>query len=260
MDIIVLIKQVPDTGAAVSIAADGASIAAEGLKWVVNPYDEYAVEEALRINEAAGGGTVTVVSAGEARAAQAVRAALAMGADRGVLVNDPALSGADSLGVAKALAKAVSGMDFGLILAGSRAVDDEAGLVGPMVAQLLDIPHVSMATTVSLEGDSVLVEAATDGGTAVVRAPLPALVTAEKGLNEPRFASMMGIMKAKKKPLEEKDLSALGLSAEDVAAKSAVAAMSPPPARPPGKMISGDTPEQLAENLAAALADEAKVI
>ncbi|MFH2099026.1 MAG: electron transfer flavoprotein subunit beta/FixA family protein, partial [Pseudomonadota bacterium] len=216
MDIIVLVKQVPDTEAAIRVSDDRAAIRTEGLKWVVNPYDEYAVEEALRIREALGG-SVTVVCAGPARSVAAIRSALAMGADQGVLVSDPALEIADSLGVARALAAAIRGLSFDLVLAGQRAVDDDAGLVGPAVAELLDIPHVSLATKVEVQGSEILCEAAADGGAKSIRATLPALVTAQKGLNDPRFASMMGIMKAKKKPVEEKDLVALGLSAADVA-------------------------------------------
>ncbi|MBI5522519.1 MAG: electron transfer flavoprotein subunit beta/FixA family protein [Desulfarculus sp.] len=256
MNIVVCIKQVPDTETQIKIAGDGKTIATDDIKWVMNPYDEFGVEEALRIQKAKGG-EVIVVGAGPKRVTESLRTALAMGADKAVLIEDDGLYGADPLAVAKILAAAVKPLSPDIVFLGMRAVDDDAGLVGPALAEFLDMPNLSVVTKVEVGEGSVTVQRPVEGQTLVLEASLPAVISAQKGLNEPRYASLPGIMKAKKKPLEVKTLADLGL---DKAGKAEIAALTPPPARAAGKTISGETAQELAANLAKALREEAKVI
>jgi electron transfer flavoprotein beta subunit len=230
----------------------------------MNPYDEYGVEEALRIKEKFGG-EVTVVGLGPKRVTESIRTALAMGADKGILIRDDALEGSDSLAVAKALATAIKELDYDLVFSGQRGVDDDMGVVGANVAELLDIPQLSVIDKVEVaeDGKSVRVNRPIEGSTLVIESPLPALITAQKGLNEPRYASLPGIMKAKKKPFDEKALSDLGLDAAEFgggARKVKILEITPPPARKAGKIVEGETPQEKAAGLAKLLHDEAKVI
>jgi electron transfer flavoprotein beta subunit len=264
VNIVVCLKQVPDTETQIKIAPGGKSIVTDDVKWVMNPYDEFGVEEALRIKEKLGG-TVTVVGLGPKRVTESIRTALAMGADKGILISDPSLDGADALGRAKALAAAIKGVGFDLIFTGQRGVDDDTGVVGPALAQLLGVPHVALAVKVEVSDDQkrVKVNRPVEGQTLVIEADLPALITAQKGLNEPRYASLPGIMKAKKKPLEEKGLAALGLDSSEVGEagnKLKVLEIQPPPARKAGKLVDGETPQEKAAELARLLHEEAKII
>lgn len=264
MNIIVCIKQVPDTETQIKIAPDGKSIVTDDIKWVMNPYDEFGVEEALRLKEKFGG-EVTVVSLGPKRVTESIRTALAMGADKGVHVSDEALEGSDGLAVAKALAAAIKELDFDLVFTGQRGVDDDMGVVGAALAEFLDIPQLSLIVKVEAaeDGKSVVVNRPVEGGTLVIESSLPALITAQKGLNEPRYASLPGIMKAKKKPLAEKSLADLGLDASQFgegARKVKILELTPPPERAAGKIIEGETPQEKAAELAKLLHDEAKAI
>jgi electron transfer flavoprotein beta subunit len=262
MDIVVLVKQVPDTESLVQIAADGLSIKKDDIKWVMNPYDELAVEEALRIKEAKGG-TVTILSVGGQKAQETIRTALAMGADKGLLINDPAAEGGDALATAKILAAALKNQPFDLIIAGQRAVDEDNYQVGAAVAELLGVPHVSLVVKAELLDGKIRCHRIVEGGTVVVEAPLPALFTTQRGLNDPRYASLPGIMKAKKKPLEVKTLAELGIDPGAVGAagrKVVLKALRLPPQRKAVRMITGDTPETMAAELVRALHDEAKLI
>ena len=264
MNIIVCLKQVPDTETQIKIAPDAKSIVQDDIKWVMNPYDEFGVEEALLLKEKFGG-EVTVVGLGPSRVTESIRTALAMGADKGVLINDPALEGSDSVAVAKALAAAIKGLDYDLIFTGQRGVDDDMGLVGASLAEFLDIPHIALIVKVEVsdDGKSIKVNRPVEGQTLVIESSLPALITAQKGLNEPRYASLPGIMKAKKKPLEEKTLADLGLDAAEFgedARKLKILELTPPPQREAGKIVEGETPEEKAKELARLLHEEAKVI
>ena len=264
MNIIVCLKQVPDTETQIRIGSDGTSIIEDDIKWVMNPYDEFGVEEALKLKEKFGG-EVTVVGLGPKRVTESIRTALAMGADKGVLINDPALEGSDSLGTAKALAAVIKDLEYDLIFTGQRGIDEDAGLVGATLAEFLDIPHLSVIVKVDVaeDGKSVQVHRPVEGQTLVIESSLPALITAQKGLNEPRYASLPGIMKAKKKPLEEKTLADLGLDAAEFgegARKLQILELTPPPQREAGKMVEGETPEEKAKELARLLREEAKVI
>ncbi len=264
MNIIVCLKQVPDTETQIKVGSDGKSIVTDDIKWVMNPYDEHGVEEALRIKEKFGG-EVTVVGLGPKRVTESIRTALAMGADKGMLISDEALEGSDSLAVAKALAAAIKDLDYDLIFSGQRGVDDDMGVVGANIAEFLDIPQLSVIDKVEVaeDGKSVKVNRPIEGSTLVIESPLPALITTQKGLNEPRYASLPGIMKAKKKPFDEKTLSDLGLDAAEFgegARKVKILEIKPPPAREAGKIVEGETPQEKAAGLAKLLHDEAKVI
>jgi electron transfer flavoprotein beta subunit len=243
----------------INIAGDGKSIKTDDLKWVVNPYDEFAVEEALRIQKEHGG-TVTILTVGPDKAVDAVRTALAMGADKGVLINDPAAAEADALGTAKILAAAIKTAPFDLVLAGMRAVDDDNCQVGPAVAEFLGVPHISMVVKEQISDGKIKCERTVEGGTYVLEAPLPAVITAQRGLNEPRYASLPGIMKAKKKPLEKKSLADIGLSPDNLKPKTVITAMTPPPERAGGKMVRGEDAKAKAAALVKALMEEAKVL
>lgn len=263
VEIVVLLKQVPDTEATIRIDEDEKTIKTEDIKWVINPYDEYAVEEALRIRESQGEGKVTIVTVGQKRAVESIRTALAMGADEGVLINDPATEGSDGLGIAKILAAALKDIPHDVILAGMRAVDDDGCLVPAAVAEFLGLPQISMVVKQDIEGRTMRCERTVEGGSLVVEADLPALFTTQKGINEPRYASLPGIMKAKKKKLEEKTLADIGLATDSVgqpAAKSNVTRLSFPPQREAGKIVDGETPEEKAAELVKLLREEAKVI
>ena len=262
MEIVVLVKQVPDTEALVQIADDGTSIKTQDIKWVMNPYDELAVEEALRMREAQGG-TVTILSMGTDKAQETIRTALAMGADKGVLVNDPEAVGSDSLGTARILAAALNDIPYDLIIVGQRGVDEDNYQVGAAVAELLGIPQISLVVKAELMDGKIQCTRVIEGGSVVVEADLPALFTTQRGLNEPRYASLPGIMKAKKKPLDVKSLADIGVDAATVGAGSRklnIKALNMPPERQAVRMVEGETPADIAAELVKILHDEAKVI
>ncbi|MCF8118685.1 MAG: electron transfer flavoprotein subunit beta/FixA family protein [Deltaproteobacteria bacterium] len=263
MNIVVCLKQVPDTETQIKIGPDNKSIVTDDIKWVINPYDEFGVEEALQLKEKFGG-EVTVVGLGPKRVTESIRTALAMGADKGILITDDALEGSDSLATAKALAAVLKDLEYDLIFTGQRGVDDDMGVVGPALAELLGIPNLSLIVKVEAaeDGKSVKVNRPVEGETLVIESSLPALITAQKGLNEPRYASLPGIMKAKKKPLEEKTLGDLGLDTAQFgegARKLKILEMTPPPERAAGKIVEGETPQEKAAELAKLLHEEAKV-
>ncbi|MBI9091068.1 MAG: electron transfer flavoprotein subunit beta/FixA family protein [Desulfobacterium sp.] len=253
MEIIVLMKQVPATESFIEIAQDGRSIKTEDLNWVINPYDELALEEAIRIKETHGG-SVTAVTIGQAMAQDAIRTAMAMGVDKGLLIDDPKALGADSLGTAKILAATLGTMEYDLILAGQRAVDDDSYVVGPAVAQYLDIPCITLVTKQTLSDGKIQCERTIDGGTEFVEAALPALLTTQRGLNEPRYTSLPGIMKAKKKKIDTQSLADLGIPSP-AGAVSETIAMELPVTKRAGKILEGDTPEAKADLLVKALQD-----
>ena len=264
MNILVCLKQVPDTESQIKIAPDGKAIVTDNIKWVMNPYDECAVEEALRIKEKFGG-EVTIIGVGPKRVTEAIRTALAMGADKGILVDDPALTGTDSLGTARVLAAVIKDLEYDMILCGKQGVDDDSAVVGSNLAELLGIPQVSVVVKLEVSEDGSVVKAhkEVEGGTFVIEAALPVLITAQKGLNEPRYASLPGIMKAKKKPLDVKTIADLGVDAGEVGesgAKIKIMQITPPEERKAGKIIEGDTPQEKAANLARLLHEEAKII
>ena len=197
MDIVVCLKQTFDTEAKIVIDGSG-KIDPTGVNLVINPYDEFAVEEALKLREKFGG-QVTLVSMGGERVQESLRTALAMGCDNAVLVNDPSLDSPDEWVAAKVLAKAVSQIPFDIILTGRIAVDDGSAQVAVRLADELNIPSVGSILKLEVEDKTATVTREIDGGTEIIEVSLPAVLTAQKGLNIPRYPSMMGIMKAKKR-------------------------------------------------------------
>ncbi len=244
MKIAVCVKRVPDSETRVKIGPDGKSLDEAGVKFVVNPYDEYALEEGLRR------GSVTVFSLGPAAAQETIRTALAMGADRGVLLQTDKVP-ADGFETAKALAGALKDGGWDLILFGKMAIDDYNHQVGPMVAELLGLPCVTAVARLEIEGAKGVAEREIEGGIEVVEFPLPAVLTADKGLNEPRYPALKGIMAAKKKPLEVKPVQVATGGIE-------MLALTPPPERKEGKIV-GEGPDAIPE-LVRLLREEAKVL
>ena len=256
MNIAVCIKRVPDSETRVKIAPDGKSLDEAGVKFVLNPYDEFAVEEALRRKEQAGAGEVVVLSLGPAAAQETIRTALAMGADRGVLLQVERIP-ADGLVVARALAAELEGGGFDLILFGKMAIDDSSQQVGPMVAELLGLPCVSSVIHLELASDRGVAEREVEGGVEVCEFPLPAVLTIDKGLNEPRYPALKGIMAAKKKPLAIKP-TASAVGAVGAVGGLEVLALTPPPVRKEGRIVGEDA--AAVTELVRLLREEAKVL
>ena len=257
MRFLVCLKQVPDSTVRVKVGGDGKAIASEGVTWSISPYDEYAIELALERKDADPSTVVSVVTVGSARARDALRQALAMGCDDATLVNGPDdLAGLD---VAKALAAVVTEMKPDVVLCGKQASDDDQGLVGPALAEALGWPHVGMLTKAEPKGDAIELWREVEGGHEVWKAKPPVVGLVHKSDKEPRYPSLPGIMKAKKKESPEKDLAALGVTPG--AARAEVTAMEPPPQRGGGKIfkLDGD-PKGVAEQLAKVLHEEAKVL
>ena len=249
MNIVVCVKRVPDTEARIKPAAGGAGIDAAGLKFIVSPYDEFALEAALRVKEAGGAAEVVALTLGEPAAAEQLRSALAMGADRAVLLKGEVTQ--DGLATARALAAELGAMDAGLLLFGIKATDDDQQQVGPMVAALLDRPCVTAVSELALEGSKVVCHREVEGGTEIVEVDLPAVLTVTKGPHEPRYPSLMGIMAAKKKPREEK-------AAQAAPSRLKLERLDLPPDRPAGRIV-GQGPDAVPE-LVRLLREEAKVL
>lgn len=259
MNIICLIKQVPDTEAKIKVKPEVKDIDREGLNMVLNPYDEFAVEEALKLK---GDGSVLIITAGQKKAEEAVRTALAMGADRAIRLDGPEFDGADSYSTALALAEAIKKESYDLILTGKQATDDDASQVGPLVAEMLGIPCVNVVVKLEVGAGSLKATREIEGGVEVVEAATPALITCSKGLNEPRYPSLPGIMKAKKKELKAVTAADLGIAAGSVGAagaKTELAALTPPPERAAGKKFEGDCAD-IVPQVVKLLREEAKVI
>jgi electron transfer flavoprotein beta subunit len=260
MRIVVCVKQVPDTETRVKVAASGKDVSeADVANWIISPYDEFAIEEALRIKEARGG-EVVLVTVGKERSQSSLRSGLAMGADSAVHVKDAALDATDTLGTARALAAATLTLaPFDLVLCGQQGVGGDHSQVPGMLAELLDLPQVTVAVKIEMGEGRAVVEREIEGGRETWETTLPAVVSAQKGMNEPRYSSLKGIMAAKKKPIQVLDLAGLGLGAAAVAPLTTVVGMELPPARPSVRMIEGD-PETQAKELIRLLHEEAKVI
>lgn len=244
MKIAVLIKRVPDTASVFTVAADGKSVDTASLKYVMSPYDEHAVEEAIRLKEKLGA-EVIVISAGPPDTKETLRSALAMGADSAVL-----LTGGDHLahrGLAKALAAVLKGIAPDLILAGKQAVDDDASQVPERVAELLEIPHASVITRLGLEGTVANVDREIEGGAYTLEMALPALFTTQKGINTPRYPTLPNIMKAKKKEIKEVSAAELGLQPEELAVGMNVTALTLPRQERLKRLLEGEPVDKVRE-------------
>jgi len=262
MRVVICVKQVPDTETKIRVK-DGQVDHSE-TKYVVNPYDEYAIEEGLRIKERLGEGKITLVSMGPERAKDALKSGLAVGAEEAIHLVDEAFEGSDPYATALILSKALQKIDYDIVFCGKQGVDEDHAQVGIILAELLDVPHVSVVTLLEISDDekSILAHREVEGGHEVVEAPLPAVITAQKGLNEPRYASIKGIMAVKKKVIPEWNAEEIGVDAEGVgakAAKIAFAEVTLPPERAGGRVFDED-PVQDAIKVAHLLRDEAKIL
>lgn len=256
MNIFVVMKRTFDTEEKVTIT--NGAINEDGAEFIINPYDEYAIEEALVLREKHGG-EVTVVTFGEEDAEKQIRTALAMGADKAIIIDSEEVEDQDQFTTAKVLATVLKDKEYDIILAGNVAVDGGSGQVGPRIAEELNIPHVTSVIKVDIDGTVATIERDIEGDKEVVEVSLPVLLTAQQGLNEPRYPSLPGIMKAKKKPLERLELDDLDLEEEDVAAKTKTIEIFLPPKKEAGKILAGETDAQVKE-LVSLLKTEAKVI
>jgi electron transfer flavoprotein beta subunit len=248
MKILVCLKQVPDTETKIKVAADGKSLDPADVKWITSPYDEYALEEALRLKESAGA-EVTAATVGDDRAKDILRNAFALGADNAVLIKGDGQG--DTLAIASILASYAKDKGFDLVLSGNKGIGGDNSAVGPMLAEMLGFAQANVVVKLEVADGKFRAEREIEGGTEVVEGSLPAVITAQKGLNEPRYASLKGIMAAKKKTMEEVEISGH-------APATSVSGMALPPARPEGRKLEGDAAAQ-AKALLDALKNEAKV-
>ncbi len=263
MNFLVCLKQVPDTASRIVVGPDGKDIQRQELSYVINPYDEYALEEALRL-KAAVGGKLTLLSIGPQRGQDALRAGLALGADEAVHVADPALDGSDALGTARILAAVARKLPHDVIWCGWKAVDDDQAAVGPMLATLLDLPCATfVVSTERVDGGAALnVTREIERAHQIARVPAPWVLRQQKGAQEPRYASLAGIMAAKKKPIMTWTAADLGLDPSTVGAAARqmdVVRLASPPARPRGRILEGE-PSVVVKELVRLLREEAKVL
>jgi electron transfer flavoprotein beta subunit len=257
MNIYVLMKRTFDTEEKITIA--NGKINEDGAEFIINPYDEYAIEEAIQVRDAHGG-EVTVVSVGNEETEKQLRTALAMGADKAVLINiEDDVEDGDQFTTAKILAEYLKDKEADLILGGNVAIDGGSGQVGPRVAEQLGMPYVTTITKLEINGTTATITRDVEGDSEVIETSLPVLVTAQQGLNEPRYPSLPGIMKAKKKPLDELELDDLDLDEDDVEAKTKTIEIYLPPQKEAGKVLQGELADQVKE-LVNLLHTEAKVV
>lgn len=257
MNIYVLMKRTFDTEEKITI--NNGKINEDGAEFIINPYDEYALEEAIQLKDKHGG-EVTVVTIGNEDSEKELRTALAMGADKAVLINiEDDIENGDQYTTAAVLTEFFKDKEFDIILGGNVAIDGGSGQVGPRLADALNINYVTTITKLDIDGNKVTIVRDVEGDSEVVETTLPLLVTAQQGLNEPRYPSLPGIMKAKKKPLEELELDDLDIDEDDVEAKTKTLEIYLPPTKGTGKILEGDLSDQ-AKELVKLLQTEAKVI
>ena len=258
MKIVVCVKFVPDTAIKVKITPGGKKVYLTDVSFVVNPYDEFAVEEALQLREKRGG-EVIAVSAGGEKATAGLRTCLAMGADSAILIRDDSLENADSYAIGSALARVCRDLQPDVLFFGKHAIGVDNGQVACVVADQLDLPQVSVVTKLEIQESTFRAERDIEGAREIMEGSLPAVFTAQKGLNTPRYASLKGIMAAKKKQIEIKTLDSLGLSLDELKPRLSLEQITLPPARPPGKILTGDIAETV-PMLVKLLHEEAKII
>lgn len=249
MKILVPVKRVPDPATTIRVLADGSGIATDNVKWVINPFDEIAIEEALRIKEKQGEGEVILISIGQQTWQEQLRTGLAMGADRAILVRTE--TPLDTLAIARVIAKVASDEKPGIVMIGKQAIDDDSNQVGQMIAEMLGWPQATFASKIEIVGEKCTVVREADGGLETIAFPLPAVITADLRLNEPRYASLPGIMKARKKPLADIAADSLGV---DLAPKLKIKTLKAPDKRQAGRKVGS------VDELVEVLHTEAKVI
>ncbi|HUP61176.1 MAG TPA: electron transfer flavoprotein subunit beta/FixA family protein [Thermoanaerobaculia bacterium] len=257
MSSVVCISHVPDTESRIRVS--GRKIDETGLKFIVSPYDEYALEEAIRLKEAKGG-DVTVLTFGPDRAQQGLREALARGATKAMHVKgEPA--DADSLGIAKVLAAAIRTLEHDVLFLGKQGVGTDNALVAPMLAELLGYPQVNVVTHLEVGDGKLTAHREIEGAEEVLEAPLPAVVSAQKGLNEPRYASLKGIMAAKKVAIDTRSIADLGLDESDIYnQRVTVVSLELPAEKSGGRRIDGSDPQAAAREIVKYIRDEAKAL
>jgi electron transfer flavoprotein beta subunit len=247
--ILVPVKRVPDPATTIRVMPDGSGIATDNVKWVINPFDEIAIEEALRIKEKQGSGEIVLVSIGQQTWQEQLRTGLAMGADRAILVKTDTFL--DPLAIARIISKVAENEKPELVIIGKQAIDDDSNQAGQMIAEMLGWPQATFASKVQLDGNKCTVVREVDGGLETVAFPLPAVITTDLRLNEPRYASLPGIMKARKKPLNEIAADSLAV---DLTPKLRIKTLKAPEKRQAGRKLGS------VQELVAALHNEAKVI
>jgi electron transfer flavoprotein beta subunit len=249
MKIVVCASHVPDTASRIKVGTDGKTIDPTGVTYIINPYDEYAVEEALKLKEKLGAGEVVIITLGGEKSKETIRKALAMGADSGILLKDEAQR--DSLGIAKALAEEIKTQGAQIVFMGKQSVDYDNSIVGQLTAELLNYNCVPVCVKLEINGDKITAEREVEGGKEIVETSMPAVITCQKGLNEPRYASLKGIMASKKKTIEEKTAIAYTPTSE-------VINMHLPAGKNPGRIVGSDA--SAVPELVRLLKEEAKVI
>jgi electron transfer flavoprotein beta subunit len=261
VNITVCVKQVPSTETKIRINTQTGFVDTTDIDWVVNPYDEYALETALRLKEKTGAGTITAVALGPERAKVALRTSLAMGLDSAVQLTDQAFDGIDALAVGRVLAAAIKRQPFDLVLCGKQAVDDDQVAVPPAVAHFLGIPHVSVVAelTADFTAGTIVARREVEGATEVVHARVPCLVTVQKGAYEPRYPTLKGMMASKKKEIPVLGATELGIDPAALARHLKYIEDRLPPGRKPGRVLEGE-PGQVVPELVRLLREEAKVL
>ena len=259
MNSVVCIAQVPDTESRIKIAGDSRRIDEAGIKFIVSPYDEFALEEAIRLKEKSGG-DVTVISFGPDRVQQALRECLARGATKALHIKGETAE-ADSLGIAKVLAAAIKSLPHDVVFFGKQGVGTDNSLVGPMVAELLGYPQINVVTHLEFGDGKLTAHREIEGAEEIIEAPLPAVITAQKGLNEPRYASLKGIMAAKKIAIDSKSLADLGVQDGDVFNQRVTTVkLELPPEKKTGRKIDGGDAAAAAKEIVKYIREEAKAL
>jgi electron transfer flavoprotein beta subunit len=259
MNIAVCIKQVPSTETRIRVSTQTGFVDTSDAEWVVNPYDEYALETALRLKEKLGAGTITALALGPDRVKAALKTALATGADSAVHLWDQSFEGLDALATGRALAAAIGRAPFDLVLCGKQAIDDDMAAVPQAVAHFLGIPHVAVVAEAQFDGAKVTAHREVEGATEVVELAMPCLLTTQKGKFEPRLPSLKGMMAAKKKEIPTLGAAELGIDPASLTRGLVPVGDRLPPGRKPGRAIEGDPAAQVDE-LVRALREEAKVL
>ena len=269
MNIIVIIRQVPDTETKIKLGSEPNKIDATGITWIINPYDEFAIEKALKIKEQAGSGEVVLFACGPQRTEEAIRQGLAMGADKAIFIKDDTLEYADPYTISKLISSELKKIQFDLILSGKKLIDIESSQVPIFIAKELELTHISFVmkfNEINIEKEVLVCDREADGSHEIIEVQLPALITCDRGEDYPRYASITGIMKAKKKEIKEIsldniDLTSLGLSKESISigARTSIVRMELPSGRKEAKIFEGEVPEKVSA-LVKALREESKVI
>lgn len=261
MKILVFLKKTPDTESKIQFNSANTAVETGDVKFIINPYDEYAIEEAIQIKEKTPGTEVVIASFGDESVRELIIKGLAMGGDRGLLISNEGLANIDSLGIAKILAAAVKAEKADLVLVGKQAIDDDNMHVGPMLGEILNWAHVNVVNKLILDGTNATVEREAEGGhVEVYKFALPAVLGANKSLNSPRYAALPGIMKAKKKPFDVKKPADLGVDAAQLAPKVVIKSYKYPPQKQAGQIFKGEAVDAMVAKVVKLLREEAKVL